>query len=100
MRIDNDPRPGWPRTPTDERNVKLVTDALEEDSHATCEELSRATGVPAMSVFCILTNDLKKKQISARWVPHCLTAQQKQKGLGIATFLKERFDNKDEAFLH
>ena len=36
-------RPGRPRTSTDERSVKLVTDAFEEDHHATCEEL-RATG--------------------------------------------------------
>ena len=42
--IDNDPRPGRLRTSTDERSVKLVADALEEDRHATCEELSRATG--------------------------------------------------------
>ena len=31
MCIDNDPRPGRPRTLTDERSAKLVTDALEED---------------------------------------------------------------------
>ena len=42
--IDNDPRPGRPRTSADERSVKLVADALEEDRHATCEELSRAKG--------------------------------------------------------
>ena len=42
--IHNDLRPGRPRTSTDERSVKLVADALEEDRHATCEELSRATG--------------------------------------------------------
>ena len=41
--IDNDPRPARPRTTTDERSVKLVAYALEEDSCATCEELSRAT---------------------------------------------------------
>ena len=43
--IDNDydPTPGRPRTSSDERNVKLVADALEEDRRATCEELSRAT---------------------------------------------------------
>ena len=41
---DNDPIPGRPRTSTDERSVKLVADALEEDRRATCEELSRTTG--------------------------------------------------------
>ena len=60
--IDNDPRP---RMSTDERSVKLVADALEEECRATCEEISRATGVPATSVFCILANDLKKRKISA-----------------------------------
>ena len=82
----------------DQRSVKLVADALEEDRRATCEEFSRATGVPGMSIFRISTNDLKKKIISARWVPHCLTAEQKQKRLGIATLLKERFNVEDHAF--
>ena len=40
--INNDPTLGRPRT-SDERSVKLVADALEEDRRATCEELSRAT---------------------------------------------------------
>ena len=45
MSIDIDPRPGRPRTSTtDERSVKLVADALEEDRRATCEELSSGTG--------------------------------------------------------
>ena len=45
--LDNNPRPGRLRTSTDERNVKLVADALVEDHHATCEELSRVMVVPA-----------------------------------------------------
>ena len=38
-----DSRPGRPRTSTDERSVKLVADALEEDRRVTREERSRAT---------------------------------------------------------
>ena len=41
--IGSDPRSGWPRKSIDETSVKLVADSLEEDLHATCEELSRAT---------------------------------------------------------
>ncbi|PSN38055.1 hypothetical protein C0J52_16690 [Blattella germanica] len=37
------------RTATDERSVKLVTDALEKDRRATCEELSEATGISPTS---------------------------------------------------
>ena len=36
-------RLGKPRTSTDERSVKLVADALEEDRRESCEERSRAT---------------------------------------------------------
>ena len=98
MCIDNDPRLGRPITSTDERSVKLVADALEEDRRATCEELSRATGVPAKSVFCMLTTNLKKRKIYTRLVPQCLSAEQKHKRLVIATLLKERFDVEDQAF--
>ncbi|KAJ9595195.1 hypothetical protein L9F63_013504 [Diploptera punctata] len=34
---------------TDERSVKLVADALEEDCHVTCEEFSEATGISQTS---------------------------------------------------
>ena len=46
--IDNDQRPGRPRTSPDERSVKLVADALEEDRHATCDDLSRARGAKTL----------------------------------------------------
>ena len=79
--------------------MKLMAHALEEDRHATYETLSRATGIPETSVFRILTNDLNKRRTSARWVPHCWTAEQKQKFLDIATLLKEGFDIEDQEFL-
>ena len=34
-----------------------------------------------------------------RWVPHSLTAEQKQKRLNITTLLKERFSVENQAFL-
>ena len=42
--LDNDPRSGRLKTSTDERSVKLVADALEEDCCAACEELSISDG--------------------------------------------------------
>ena len=40
--------------------MKLVADSVEEDRRATYEELFRTTGVPATSVFRVLTNDLRR----------------------------------------
>ena len=92
LTINDDPRPGRPKTSTDEKSVKLVADSLAEDRRATCKEISQATGISPTSVFRILTKDLQKRKICARWVPHCLTDDQKQKRLEIATLLKQRFN--------
>ena len=70
--LNDDPRPGRPKTSTDERSVKLVADFLAEDRRATCAEISQANRILPTSVFRISTNDLQKK-ICARCVPHCLT---------------------------
>ena len=98
--INDDPRPRRPNTSTDERSVKLVADFLAENRRATCEKISQTTGISSTSVFRILTQDLQKRKICARWVPHCLTAEQKQKRLEIATLLKQRFTVEGQAFLY
>jgi predicted transcriptional regulator len=84
---------------TGERSVKLVADFLGADRRVTCEEISQATGIPPTSVFRILTSDLQKRKNFARRVPHCLTAEEKQKRLDIATLLKQIFDVEGQAFL-
>ena len=61
----NDPRPGRLRTSTEERSVKLVADALEEDRRATCEELSRATGAKTLQ-----ENAQELTSVACGWVTH------------------------------
>jgi transposase len=56
--INDDQRPGRPKTSTDERSVKLVAEFLAKDRRATCEEISQAAGILPTSVFRILTKDL------------------------------------------
>ena len=51
--INDNPRPGRPKTSTDERSVKLVANFLAQDSRATCGEISEATGISPTSVFRI-----------------------------------------------
>jgi hypothetical protein len=79
--------------------VEFAVDFLA-DRRAMCEKISQATRISPTSVFRILTNNLQKRKICARWVPHCLTAEQKQKRLEIATLLKERFNVEGQAFLY
>jgi predicted trehalose synthase len=98
--INDDPRPGSPKTSTDKRNVRLVADFLAENRGAMCEEISQTTGISSTSVFCVLTNDFQKRKICAQWLPHSLTAEQKQKRSEIATLLKQRFNVEGQAFLY
>ena len=63
MSIDNEPRPGRPRTSTYERSVNLLADALEEDHRATCEELSRDTRAKSSE-----ENAQERTSISRGWV--------------------------------
>ena len=64
---DNDPRPGRLRTSTDERSLKLVTDALEKDHRTTCEELSRAMGAKSLQ-----ENAQESISVAHGWANHSL----------------------------
>ena len=61
--IDSDRRPGRSRTSTDERSVKLVAVALEEDRRATCEDLSRTTRASQ-------ENTQQPTSVAIGWAPH------------------------------
>ena len=87
--INDYPRPGRPKASTDKWSVRLVVAFLAQDHQVTCKEISQATGTSPTSVFRILTNDLQKRRIFARWVPHCLIAAEKQKCLENANWNKD-----------
>jgi len=98
--INDNQRPGCPKTSTDERSVKLVADFLAQDRRATCKEISEAAWISPTSVFRILTNDLQKRKICVWRGPHCFTVEQKPKCLEIASLLKQRFNVEGQAFLY
>ena len=82
MSIENDPKPGRPRTSTDLRSLKLVADALEENHRATCEELPRAGGThpAAREGYFTKYNALRISKLEAldhgcAKVAHCVTAR-------------------------
>ena len=79
---DNDSRPGRPRTSTDERSVELVAGALEEDRHAICEELSRATGAKTLQ-----KNAQGLTSVACGWATHspsqCLSVHRGQTGAAL-----------------
>ena len=98
--INDDQRSGRLKTSSDERSVTLVAEFFAQDRRATCEEISQAAKISQKSLFRIFTKDLQKRKICARWVPHYLTTEQKQKRLEFVTLLKQRFNVEGQAFLY
>jgi len=45
LSIENDPKSGQPRTPTDDQSVERVLQILEEDRRMTCEEIAHSARI-------------------------------------------------------
>lgn len=76
--MEDEERSGRPKSARTEANVDLVKLTVEEDKRRTCEEVEEITGIPHSTVHRILVEELGKKKIFAKWVPHLLTEEQRQ----------------------
>lgn len=63
-----------------------------------CEEIPQVISIPTISILYFDKWFAEKKNLCP-CIPYCLTAEEKQKHLDIATVLKERFDIEGQAFL-
>lgn len=61
-----------------EENIQRVRTLIEEDNHLSCTHIANIVGIPPRSINRILTMNLKKICVKARWVPHALTDAQKE----------------------
>lgn len=56
-------------------NIQIVAALIQEDRCLTVRELAEESGISKTTVHEILVHDLQLKHVSARWVPHLLTAE-------------------------
>ena len=81
--IEDDPRPGRPMSEYKENDVIAVKKMIDEDARNTVESLSINSG----TVFQILKQNLRLAKICARWVPHLLSQNEKDRRVKIASEL-------------
>jgi histone-lysine N-methyltransferase SETMAR len=62
---------------TNDADVAAVQRLVDEDSRVTVEQIATSAGISSGSVFTILHERLRLHKVSARWVPHLLTDDQK-----------------------
>ena len=69
---------------------------IEGDSRFTVRDIARKVGISLSTVRLILKKHLKVRKISARWVPHLLTDEQKRQRVKVAKKLLQMFPKYDK----
>ena len=85
--LEDDPRSGRPLSAFTENVVTAVKNLIDEDARYTIEEISETLNINSGAVFVILKQRLKLRKISARWVPHLLSQEEKDRRIKIASEL-------------
>ena len=94
---------GWgsqtKRRVTDTRGIAAIEAVIKEDNRVTVDFVAKKVGISSSWVQRVLHDDLGLGKLSARWVPHILTSENKGVRLEYAQQLKENFKNCDEKTL-
>jgi hypothetical protein len=94
MSIRDLPRTGRPSTSRNEENIEQVRQAINEDRRKVIEQVSEETNMSWSSCQRILTEDLRMRRVSAKFLPRLLTEEQKDNRVNACRYLKEelRYD--------
>ena len=76
--IEDQDRSGRPRTAITEEAMQQIEWLLEESHNWSLRELAARSGIPRKTVRRILKDELNLVKISAKWVPHVLSKEQKE----------------------
>ncbi|EYC30978.1 hypothetical protein Y032_0004g1883 [Ancylostoma ceylanicum] len=77
-RSEDESRAGRPKSATTPEIIDKVHDMVLDDRRVKVNEIEEALGISHERVIHILHNELGLKKLSARWVPHLLTPEQKR----------------------
>ena len=82
--IKNAPKSGRPKSASRKEIVSKIKEIIEGDARFTVRDIARKVGISLSRVHLILKKHLKVRKISARWVPHLLTDEQKRQRVKVA----------------
>lgn len=77
--LEDDPRDMRPSTSVTDENIKHVCAALSVNYQLSVQILSEEIGISVGSIYTIVHDVLGKRKLCARFVPHSLTAEQKER---------------------
>ena len=94
--IKNAPKSGRPKSASRKEIVSKIKEIIEGDARFTVRDIARKVGISLSTVHLILKKQLKVRKISARWVPHLLTDEQKRQRVKVAKKLRQMFPKYDK----
>ena len=94
--IKNAPKSGRPKSASRKEIVSKIKEIIEGDARFTVRDIARKEGISLSTVHLILKKHLKVRKISARWVPHLLTDEQKRQRVKVAKKLLQMFPKYDK----
>ena len=77
----------------------IVNGILRENRRKTCEEITHEARMSVVSVYRIITNNLKVRKVAAGYVPHHLSDEHKACRQRIGKELLHRYHTEGEEFL-
>ena len=94
--IKNAPKSGRPKSASRKEIVSKIKEIIEGDARFTVRDIALKVGISLSTVHLILKKHLKVRKISARWVPHLLTDEQKRQRVKVAKKLLQMFPKYDK----
>ena len=94
--IKNAPKSGRPKSAYHKETVSKIKVIIEGDARFTVRDIARKVGISLSMVHLILKKHLKVRKISARWVSHLLTDEQKRQQVKVAKKLLQMFPKYDK----
>ena len=89
--VEDDTRPGRPKTSVTKANIAAVKIVVEQDAQLSVKDRTSCTGISEGSVQTILKKHSDLRKVCARWVPHLLTEEQKTQRLKCAQELLKTY---------
>jgi len=97
--IQDDPRSGRPVIATDDTSVVIVSPLLEEDRRISCEEIAHEANISTASVFRIMAQTLQKRKVTAKWVLHQVSEEERATRKRVTEELPQHYEAEGEQFL-
>ena len=76
--VDDNERVGHPKSTRTEVNIVAVADLVKNDCQIASRMIPESVNIPKTADIWILKEDLGKRRLCARFVPHSLTPEQRE----------------------